>query len=664
MIYFGAAYYPEHRPEEYWESDCDLMREAHVNALRVGEFAWSRFEPEEGKYDWEWIDRFLDTAYGRGIQVLLCPPLRTHPQWLTDNYPEVMIEREDHVRLTFGGRYRYCINNPKLIEKGKALFAEIAERYGNDERICGFHLDNEQGCEHDCHCPVCQDLFRTWCRNHYNSIEELNHKWGLAFWGLQFTSFDSILSPRAEWAGDGPGHQIAWRRFRSDSTVESIRWQVETMKQHSDKLVTTNNQPIHNFRTDYYQMAVPYDQTGTNYYPPLSGDTRAIILGLTSCRCYKGPGRNFQVHELRNAPHMISDRGRDENRGKPGAVERITMHAVGHGADATYYFRWDACPFGNEQNHGTVQGYDGKPRRIYTEVQKVGEKLKRLSPELEGSTVPSEIALFLDFPTRWDVETNRPFTGGHHIYIEKSKMLHRVLRDQGYSVDTCSRHTYWSQYKMVVFPQLSCCTDQLAGKIISYLENGGTVVWHPLCGMKDEDGNIFPERIHPELVDIIGCRIQESEPAGADDAGLEFEYKGKKYKGEYFADLPEEADAEWVKGTFTYDWLKDEPAVIEKEAGKGKLFYCTTFAQSDFYSVWFPEVGESAWIKRILPEAPPADIELCERRKSDGTRLLFVLNQSDETASIELPEAEDVYNQEQVKGKTELPSHGVRVIKL
>ena len=57
MFYFGVDYYPEHWPEERWPEDVKLMAEANFNIVRLAEFAWSKMEPTDGQYDFDWLDR-------------------------------------------------------------------------------------------------------------------------------------------------------------------------------------------------------------------------------------------------------------------------------------------------------------------------------------------------------------------------------------------------------------------------------------------------------------------------------------------------------------------------------------------------------------------------------------------------------------------------------
>ncbi len=43
----GADYYPEHWEKERWKTDAEMMVKANIKVIRIGEFAWSLYEPEE-----------------------------------------------------------------------------------------------------------------------------------------------------------------------------------------------------------------------------------------------------------------------------------------------------------------------------------------------------------------------------------------------------------------------------------------------------------------------------------------------------------------------------------------------------------------------------------------------------------------------------------------
>jgi beta-galactosidase GanA len=65
----GTAWYPEHWPEQRWETDPALMQKAHLHVVRAAEFAWSTLEPSEGKYEFGWLDRAIALAATHDIKV-------------------------------------------------------------------------------------------------------------------------------------------------------------------------------------------------------------------------------------------------------------------------------------------------------------------------------------------------------------------------------------------------------------------------------------------------------------------------------------------------------------------------------------------------------------------------------------------------------------------
>ncbi len=47
------------------------MRSLGIKFVSVAEFAWSRFEPEPEKFNFSWIERFLDLAKNEGLHAVV-----------------------------------------------------------------------------------------------------------------------------------------------------------------------------------------------------------------------------------------------------------------------------------------------------------------------------------------------------------------------------------------------------------------------------------------------------------------------------------------------------------------------------------------------------------------------------------------------------------------
>ena len=78
-LLLGAAWYPEQWPESRWDKDLKLMEAAHITFARVGEFAWSRMEPSEGKFDFAWLEKAIDMAAKHHIAIVLGTPTAAPP---------------------------------------------------------------------------------------------------------------------------------------------------------------------------------------------------------------------------------------------------------------------------------------------------------------------------------------------------------------------------------------------------------------------------------------------------------------------------------------------------------------------------------------------------------------------------------------------------------
>src|SRR3954454_7157042 len=91
-VLYGVAYYHEYMPTERLDKDIQMMRDANITVVRVGESTWSLFEPQEGKFEFAWMDRILDKMQQAGIKVILGTPTYSIPVWMAHKHPEVLIK--------------------------------------------------------------------------------------------------------------------------------------------------------------------------------------------------------------------------------------------------------------------------------------------------------------------------------------------------------------------------------------------------------------------------------------------------------------------------------------------------------------------------------------------------------------------------------------------
>ena len=84
------------------DKDVALMKAAGLNVVRMGESTWSLWEPEDGQFDYAWMDRIVDAMGKAGIKVILGTPTYSIPAWMAHQHPEILADvSPDGRRRTF-----------------------------------------------------------------------------------------------------------------------------------------------------------------------------------------------------------------------------------------------------------------------------------------------------------------------------------------------------------------------------------------------------------------------------------------------------------------------------------------------------------------------------------------------------------------------------------
>jgi len=673
MFQMGVAYYPEHLPHSRWPQDLDLMRAAGLNAVRIADFAWPWLEPSAGAYAFAWLEHLLDLLAEREMTALLCVPLRSSPpHWLLASAPDLFIETEDGIRLAYGSRYTYCINHPQLLARGLALAEAMARHFDAHPALSGWHLDNEYGDEPDCHCSFCVAEWRRWLLHRYTTVAALNRAWGTDFWAHTYDRWEQIPTPRRTKVVHNPGMLQAWRQFRSDCTCGVIGRQSTALRRHSRLPVTTNFQALWNPRTDYAVAAEHLDICGTNYYPAYGRQYRSRSLALAALRCYRDVPP--QVHELRSAMHVIPGRG--ASTPAPGEMMRLVMHCLANGVNDFFFFRWDMCPFGVEYPHGALVDYHGRPTRIYQEMAGMLPRLRHLAPRLLASRVATPVAVLYDFPARWMWEEPSPWNGPSDLYLDTLKLCHADICAEGVEVDAISSERDLGGYRILVIPLSLILSDDLVDRLQRFVADGGQLLLTPFTGMRDREGRVFPDRLHPRLETLLGLKRTDGascplnvDPASAaanldcpdledqDDVVPQGDWDGVHCKGRAWADLLTVCGAE-VLARFSHGWYAGHPMVTRNQVGKGQAWYVATLPEDEFWRQIYRRMAADAGVVPVMAGIPQS-VELSSRITAAGQRYIFLINSLSRPVTIPLLGTfHDLWQDREHRSTITLPPYG------
>ncbi|MGL5838569.1 MAG: beta-galactosidase, partial [Sphingorhabdus sp.] len=265
----GVCYYPEHWPEDWWPDDARRMAELGLTRVRIGEFAWSRIEPEPGRYDWGWLDRAVDVLHKAGLGIVMGTPTATPPKWLVDRMPDMVALDEAGRPRGFGSRRHYCFSHQPYQAECDRIVTAMAERYGGHPAIVAWQTDNEYGC-HDTavsYSAAARDAFRCWLAAKYGEVAALNSAWGNVFWSMEYRSFAEIDLPNLTVTEANPAHWLDFRGFSSDQVVRFNRRQVEIIRAHSPGRDVVHNYMGFFTQFDHHAVAADLDVASWDSYP-------------------------------------------------------------------------------------------------------------------------------------------------------------------------------------------------------------------------------------------------------------------------------------------------------------------------------------------------------------------------------------------------------------
>jgi beta-galactosidase len=522
MRTLGVCYYPEHWPEEIWHEDARRMAEAGLTWVRIGEFAWSRLEPEPGRPDFGWMDRAIATLGGAGLRVVLGTPTATPPRWMLDRHPDMLARDAQGRPRRFGSRRHYCFSHPGYLDECRRIVTLLAERYGKNPHVAAWQTDNEYGC-HDTilsYSDAAARAFRDWLARKYQSPQALNRAWGNIFWSMDYASFDQIDLPNLTVTEPNPAHVLDFRRFSSDQVVAFNRAQVDILRRHSDAPVAHNYMGrITEF--DHWAVGADLDIASWDSYPLGFLSDRLEATADHKAAFLRQGDPDFQAfhHDL----YRAVGRGRwwvmEQQPGPvnwapfnpaplPGMVRLWTWEAFAHGAEAVCYFRWRQAPFGQEQMHAGLLRPDSEPAPGLAEATRVADELAQAP---DTGCAPGDVALVFDYESAWAWATQPQ--GADFDYFRLCFAWYRALRRLGLNIDILPPDTAdLSPWRLVLAPGLFTLSDPLRAALAGC---GGTVVLGPRANSRTPDFAI-PVPLPPGLpgFDARVVRV-ESLPPGA-----------------------------------------------------------------------------------------------------------------------------------------------------
>lgn len=678
-MYFGVDYHPEHwvfpyagtaeNPEGRWAEDVRLMSEAGVNVVRMGEFAWGLYEPEEGCFDFEWMRRAMDLFAEAGIKVVLGTPTAAPPVWLAAKHPEILPIDENGLTKHEGTRRACCLNNGVFWEYSQKIVRALAGALGKHPQLIAWQIDNGlagHGTDVSFNPETCHD-WQEWLRAKYETVERLNQMLGLRFWGQTVGRFEDVPMPRRAPTIHNPALIMDWMRFSSDTTIAYVRMQAELLRELTPGIPITNNLRALWRNFDHFDMAEVLDFVSLDSNAAIKTRSAELACEIDMMRSLKKTGVNtpdgdcgFWVIEQK-AGNVTWQEANSLVR--PGIIRLFTHQLVSRGACGVLYFFWRQPRIGAEKFYGGVLPHNGDPNtRVYKEIQQIGNELKRLAPALQGTCVKARVCILFSHENDWNLKlVNQP--SRYFRYRDHIQLFYNALHDKSIAVDFARPTEDLSNYSLVIAPSLSLLAGGEADRLKLYVHNGGTLVSTCNTGLVDEH-HIAPDTGFPhDMLDLFGLEVKEFDPLPAGEEN-HLTFKGAfpathLHPARIWCDVIEPRGCQ-VIATYAKDFYAGKPAITMNTFGSGRAIYIGTLSHQTFYQ------DLVVWLRNLCNMHPllkvPETIEVSMRER-DGHRIFFLLNHQNSPVRLQFYKPmHDFLSGQTFTGSYDLPPHGVLVL--
>ena len=578
----GAYYYPEHWDESQWERDLKQMHELGFEFTHFAEFAWAQLEPQEGVYDFSWLDRAVALAAKYDLKVVMCTSTATPPVWLSRKYPEILLKSEDGTVQDHGARQHASFASPVYRKLAYRMIEELARHYGNDSRIIGWQLDNEPAVQFDYN-QAAEEAFREFLKEKYHhNILELNAAWGTAFWSEVYSRFEEITLPKTAQMFMNHHQILDYRRFAAKQTNDFLNEQCRLIKKYAkNQWVTTNYIPDYDKGhiggskdldfVSYTRYMVYGDNEGIGRRGYRVGNPLRIAMANDFFRPVNG---TYGVMELQ--PGQVNW-GSINPQPLPGAVRLWLWSVFAGGSDFICTYRYRQPLYGTEQYHYGIVGTDGVTvtpgGREYEQFMKEIRSLRkdyRPKEDKPETYLKRKTAILWNPENYWSIDRQKQnATWNTFAHVDK---YYRTLKSYAAPVDFISEEKDFSQYPVMIVPAYQLADKELVARWKKYVEEGGNLVLTCRTAQKDRFGRL-PEAPFGSMIDeLTGNHIEFYDLLLSQDPG-QVKMDGKVYTWNTWGEILQPGASNEVWATYTNEFYEGKPAVTFRKLGKGSVTY-------------------------------------------------------------------------------------------
>lgn len=627
-VLYGAAYYPEYMPYERLDRDVQLMQQAGITVVRMGESSWGLWEPQDGHFEFAWMDHAIDRMQKAGIKVILGTPTYSVPAWMYKEHPEIFIKRFNGQVITFGYRQNTDLVNPIFRSYCERIIRKLLEHYKNNPAVIGWQIDNETSAG-DAANPDVQAGFVDYLKTKFKSVDTLNKAWLLNYWGQRLNDWTEI--PPQEGIIN-PGWKLEWTRYQQWITTDYLVWQARIVNEYKrpDQFITHDLAGPPRPQVNERDIARSMDVIAANPYH----GTQDQFDGLTSS--FVGD----YTRSLNKTNYLVTETnaqtiGWDSKEQFPPYDGQLRLDVYTHlssGANMVEYWHWHSIHNGQETYWKGVLSHDLEPNRAYAEVSRTAHELQRVGPEIVDLHRDNKVAILYSADSYNGIEFMK--FSDRVNYRTILGQVYSALYRSNIGVDfVFPESTNFSDYKVVIAPLLYVASDEVLNRLVEYVRNGGHLVTTFKSGFTNEFDTARWTMAPGPLRQAAGFRYQEFSNLAKPLALKDDPFKaGAENKVSEWAEMLILEGAQPL-AYYDHPFFGKYPAISRNRFGKGTLTYEGTVLSDALQSSVLKDVLQMAGLIGVDQDLP-ASVHVKHGTNRQGKNIHYFLNYSADSQSF------------------------------
>ena len=509
------------RPDARLVKDVAMMKAAGLNVVRMGESTWSLWEPEDGHFEYAWMDHIVDAMGKAGIKVILGTPTYSVPAWMAHQHPEILADRITGGNFggptqpaQYGMRQNMDTDSPAYRFYAERLIRHIVAHYKDNPTVIGWQLDNETASYEAANRDVFIG-FQHYLEKKFVTPEALSKAWFLNYWGENLHTWEDLPTRNG---AQSTGYKLEWSRWSQMRVTDFLHWQAELVREcaGAGQFITTDYGGMMKRDVNEEAIAESLDVVADNIYHGSQDH-------------YDGAAQSIQgdfSRSLKHANFLVTETNAQSTDWTSayqyppydGQLREDVYTHLSNGANMVEYWHWASIAANQETYWKGVLSHDLEPNRAYAEVSRTAHELEKIGPHLVGLKIHNDVAIlwsrdsanaisFMPFTSsggQWS------FGGPTADYASLVQQIHRSLYDLNVGTDFVFPETKdFSAYKLLIVPALYIADDALLQRISDYVKNGGHVVMTFKSGFANENSAVRWVRAPGPLREAAGFSYQE-----------------------------------------------------------------------------------------------------------------------------------------------------------